>query len=88
MCELQTKGRDYCAPSPQAQVFSALGGGTGLKASDIFVMPLCFECHTKAHNGDRDVLDWQAQFIFKTLDKATKHGVISISYTPYETLIL
>ena len=64
------------------------GGGTGLKASDIFVMPLCFECHTKAHNGDRDVLDWQAQFIFKTLDKATKHGVISISYTPYETLIL
>ena len=64
------------------------GGGTGLKASDIFVMPLCFECHSRAHNGDRDVLVWQAEFIFKTLDKATKHGVISISYIPYETLIL
>ena len=28
--------------------FSPLSGGAGIKASDIFVMPLCFECHDRA----------------------------------------
>jgi len=53
------------------------GGGTGLKANDHLVMPLCFTCHNKAHSGDADVLDWQPQFIFKTLDKAFRDGVLS-----------
>ena len=52
------------------------GGGTGLKANDFLVMPLCFECHASAHNGDADILDWQAQFIFKTLDAAFRVGIL------------
>ena len=52
------------------------GGGAGLKANDHLVMPLCFTCHNKAHSGDADVLDWQPQFIFKTLDKAFRDGVL------------
>ena len=68
--------------------FSPLSGGAGIKASDIFVMPLSFECHAKAHNGDREVLDWQHLFIMQTLDKATQMGVLSAEYKPYEALIL
>tara|TARA_Y100000310_G_scaffold151427_1_gene151020 strand:- start:415 stop:741 length:327 start_codon:yes stop_codon:yes gene_type:complete len=68
--------------------WSPLSGGAGVKASDIFAMPLCFECHTRVHNGDVDVLDWQHLFIMQTLDKATQQGVISIEYKPYEALIL
>ena len=49
---------------------------TGLKANDFLVMPLCFECHASAHNGDADILDWQAQFIFKTLDAAFRVGIL------------
>ena len=52
------------------------GGGVALKANDFFTMPLCFTCHDKAHNGDADILDWQAQFIFKTLDSAFRHGIL------------
>ena len=52
------------------------GGGVALKANDFFTMPLCFTCHDKAHNGDSDVLDWQAQFIFKTLDSAFRIGIL------------
>ena len=52
------------------------GGGVGLKANDFLTMPLCYTCHTKAHSGDADVLDWQADFIFKTLDKAFRHGIL------------
>ena len=52
------------------------GGGVGLKANDFLTMPLCYMCHTKAHSGDADVLDWQADFIFKTLDKAFRHGIL------------
>ena len=55
------------------------GGGVGLKANDFLTMPLCFNCHDKAHNGDRDVLDWQADFIFKTLDKAFRAGILNSS---------
>ena len=60
------------------------GGGMGLKASDILTMPLCYDCHSRAQNGDGDILDFQAPFIFKALDAATKHDVISITYKPYE----
>ena len=60
------------------------GGGMGLKAAAILTMPLCYDCHARAHKGDGEVLDFQAPFIFKALDAATKHDVISITYKPYE----
>jgi len=53
-------------------------GGMGYKASDIFVMPLCHRCHSDAHNGDADILDWQFTFIFDTLDKATRAGILVV----------
>jgi len=52
------------------------GGGIGLKANDFFTMPLCFECHASAHSGDANILDWQADFIFKTLTKAFSSGIL------------
>ena len=52
------------------------GGGIGMKANDFLTMPLCFSCHDRAHNGDADVLDWQADYIFKTLTKAFNSGII------------
>ena len=55
------------------------GGGVALKANDFFTMPLCFTCHDKAHNGEDDILDWQAQFIFKTLDAAFRIGILDYS---------
>jgi hypothetical protein len=53
------------------------GGGMGLKAHDFFTMPLCFECHASAHAGDANVLDFQADFIFKTLTKAFRYGILA-----------
>ena len=53
------------------------GGGMGLKADDYFTMPLCFECHASAHNGDANILDFQAQFIFNTLQRAFNYGILS-----------
>jgi len=50
------------------------GGGTSMKAHDYLTMPLCYACHAKAHNGDKGILDWQPDFIFKTLDKAFSSG--------------
>ena len=52
------------------------GGGMGLKADDWLTMPLCYSCHDRAHNGDSDVLDFQAEFIFKTLTAAFKYGIL------------
>ena len=52
------------------------GGGIGMKANDFLTMPLCFSCHDRAHNGDADVLDWQADHIFKTLTTAFNSGII------------
>ena len=52
------------------------GGGMGMKAHDWLTMPLCFTCHDKAHNGDGDVLDWQADYIFKTLTQAFKSSIM------------
>ena len=54
------------------------GGGMGMKAHDFFTMPLCFECHALAHNGDSNVLDFQADFIFKTLTKAFQSGILDM----------
>ena len=53
------------------------GGGMGMKAHDWLTMPLCYTCHDKAHNGDAAVLDWQADFIFKTLTQAFKYGILT-----------
>ena len=59
------------------------GGGVGLKANDFLTMPLCYTCHTKAHSGDADVLDWQADFIFKTLDIAFRRGILEYNKRRY-----
>ena len=56
--------------------YSPFSGGTGMKASDYFTMPLCFECHESAHSGDHNVLDFQAQFIFNTLQRAFSYGIL------------
>lgn len=61
--------------------FPYSGGGTGMKADDFLVMPLCYTCHDKAHNGDNDVLDWQAEFIFKTLTMAFREGILIVDDT-------
>lgn len=65
---------------------SPFSGGTGYKASDWLVMPLCYSCHTRAHNGDADILDWQHVFIFDTLRLAFNEGILGYngdrSYKP------
>ena len=54
------------------------GGGMGMKANDFFTMPLCFKCHDRAHNGDGEILDWQADHIFKTLTTAFQSGILDM----------
>ena len=61
-----------------------LSGGAGYKASDIFTMPLCFECHRGMHSGDVGLLDEQFYFILLTLDKAVRAGALKGEYKPYE----
>ena len=48
----------------------------GLMRHDFFTMPLCFTCHDRAHNGDADILDWQADHLFKTWTKAFNSGIL------------
>jgi len=55
---------------------SPFSGGAGYKASDWLAMPLCSKCHRDAHNGDRDILDWQHVFIFATLRLAFRQGIL------------
>jgi hypothetical protein len=50
--------------------------GMGMKANDWLAMPLCYTCHSKLHGGDKVILSCQPLFIFDTLDKAFKHGII------------
>ena len=54
----------------------------GDKANDYLTMPLCFECHASAHSGDDNVLDFQAQFIFNTLQRAFSYGILGHKETP------
>ena len=56
--------------------YAPWSGGISYKASDWLTMPLCYSCHDKAHTGEKEVVDWQAQLIFKTLDKAFRDGII------------
>ena len=65
-----------------------LSGGTSYKASDLYTMPLCFECHDEIHNGNVDLLNNQMFFILLTLDKALDAGVISAEYRAYETALI
>ena len=52
--------------------------GMGMKTNDWLVMPLCYTCHSKLHNGDKSIQSCQPLFIFDTLDKAFKCGIIGI----------
>ena len=61
------------------------GGGMGMKAHDFFTMPLCFGCHASAHNGDAGGLDFQADFIFKTLTKAFQSDILDVSLVRSKT---
>jgi hypothetical protein len=37
---------------------------------------ICYTCHSKLHNGDKHILTYQPFYIFDTLDKAFKCGII------------
>lgn len=50
-----------------------------MKADDWLVMPLCYTCHDKAHSGDANILNFQAELIFKTLTKAFKEGILIVN---------
>lgn len=50
-------------------------GGMGTKAMDLFVMPLCRGCHTEMHNNP-DLWPYQWEWVVKTIEKATKEGVL------------
>ena len=56
--------------------YAPLSGGGGYKASDWLTMPMCYTCHSEAHSGNVDILDWQPMFILKTLDKAFRDGIM------------
>ena len=58
--------------------YAPLSGGMGYKADDWLTMPLCFTCHSKIHSGDAELMNWQAFFILKTLDKAFDDGIIEL----------
>jgi hypothetical protein len=55
---------------------SPLSGSAARKANDYFVMPLCYKHHMDLHNGNAELLDLQAYWILKTIDKAFKDEVI------------
>ena len=74
-CEIED---DTIVPHHLKHRYAPWSGGASYKASDIFTMPLCYSCHDKLHNGEREVTDWQAEFIFKTLDAATRAGVLGV----------
>ena len=55
-----------------------LSGGMGQTAGDWLTMPLCFKCHSKMHSGDAAFMDWQYEYILRTLDIAFNSGIIEI----------
>ena len=57
---------------------SYLSGGMGQKAGDWLTMPLCFKCHSKMHSGDAAFMNWQYEYILRTLDIAFNSGIIEI----------
>lgn len=60
--------------------YAPYSGGAGIKASDWLTMPLCYNCHTRVHNGDRDILDFQLfPLILSTLREAFKKGILEVN---------
>lgn len=54
-------------------------GGTATKAHDLFVFPLCRECHDELHadvNAFEEKNGSQLQLLFRFLDRAIAIGVI------------
>lgn len=56
-------------------------GWMGDKASDLFTLPLCRECHTDLHAG---VKDWEAlhgsqwEYVALTIHRAITDGVLTL----------
>ena len=48
----------------------------GAEVSDWAIMPLCFNCHYKLHNGDTNIKGHQFVMLYKTLDKAYNSGIM------------
>ena len=67
-----------CGFSTKFQAGRVSSKGIGMKTNDWLAMPLCYTCHSKLHNGDKHILIRQPFYIFDTLDKAFKHGIIHI----------
>lgn len=59
-------------------------GGTGIKAPDVLIVPLCHQCHTNFHAGRID--KWkQLEWIGSTMVRMALAGIITISpYTEWE----
>ena len=61
----------------QAHHLIGLGGmsGMGLKASDVYVMPICGTCHNDMHTKPEL---WPSQwgYICRTLGKAVEEGIL------------
>jgi ribonucleoside-diphosphate reductase alpha chain len=50
--------------------------------SGVSFLPKADDAHiyeAAAHEGDADILDWQFTFIFDTLDRATRAGVLQVN---------
>ena len=50
--------------------------GMGRKASDWMTMPLCFNCHSKLHNGDTNIKGYQFTMLYKELDRAFNSDIL------------
>ena len=56
---------------------NASSKGIGMKSNDWLAMPLCYTCHSKLHSGDKAILSCQPLFIFDTLNRAFKEGILN-----------
>ena len=52
------------------------GGTMGGKASDLFVMPLNAEVHSRLHSDPKSIVIDQKKEVFKTIEKAVRDGVL------------
>jgi hypothetical protein len=51
-------------------------GGMGTKAPDWACCGLCAECHRRLHDGSRELLDQQWEWIARTLGKAIDEKIL------------
>ena len=57
--------------------------GTGLKAPDWAIIPLCKLCHRKFHDGNiPELMELQAAMILLTIDSGVRLGVIKFGGPP------